>query len=96
MHFLSSIPHSPRDVYLYVAAGVVFLLLVVWIVARFGRHRYVVVRASEPVQMVTIQLGRIADAIEHLALAVDRKSPPAEEVARSENDRHVTLSTFGR
>ena len=88
MPSLSSIL-SYREVYL--AAGAVFLLILTWIWARYGRRRYVVIRASEPVLTATLQLSRIADAIEHMAVAVERASSPANE-----SGGHVSMSMFGR
>lgn len=89
MPSLPSIPFSRGEVYL--AAGAVFLLIAIWIWARYGRRRYVVIRASEPVMTATLQLGRIADAIEHLAIAVERASSPANE-----SGGRVSMSMFGR
>ena len=88
MPSLSSIL-SHREVYL--AAGAVFVLLLTWIWARFGRRRYVVVRTSEPIQTATLQLGRIADAIEHLAVSIERASPSGDE-----GGKRVSVSMFGR
>ena len=89
MPSLQTIPLLPREV--YIAAGAVFFLLVVWIWARYGRHRYVVIRSSEPVQTTAIQLGRIADAIDHLARSLETSRIPADE-----DSRHVSMSMLGR
>jgi hypothetical protein len=90
MPSLSAIPFSHKEVYL--AAGAVFFLILTWIWARYGRRRYVVIRASEPILTATHQLGRIADAIEHLAVAVER----AASSSANESGGRVSMSMFGR
>jgi hypothetical protein len=88
MQSLSTIPLLPREV--YIAAGAVLVLLMFWIGARYSRHRYVVIRASEPVQTVAVQLSRIADAIDHLAASIEAKS------AADENGKHADMSMLRR
>jgi hypothetical protein len=76
---LPSIPHMSREV--LVAIGVVVALLALWIWARYGRRRYVEIRKSGAIDDVSYQLGRIADALERLAVLAsprDSSQPPAE------------------
>jgi hypothetical protein len=42
--------------------------------------------------MISVQRGRIADAIDHLAASIEAKSATAQE----ENEKRVSMSMLGR
>ncbi len=93
MRFLDSIQQLPREA--LVAIGVVIALLLLGLWVYYTRRHYVVIRRSDATQTIASELGRIADALERLAiLAAPRESqPPVEsQPPRREN----WLSMFGR
>ncbi len=93
MPSLPPIPHVPREV--LVAIGAVVVLLALWLWARYGRRRYVVINKSSATESIAYELGRIATALERLAtVATPREAqPPAEE----QPPRRVNwFSMFGR
>jgi hypothetical protein len=88
MPSLLALPHLPTSVYF--AAGVVVVLLVEWLLLRLGRRRYLVLGQSEATQLAIIHIGRIADAIDRLASAMESRN-------RTEDDRtgNVGMPMFG-
>jgi hypothetical protein len=82
LSFGSTIAALPKAV--FIAAGTVFVLLLV-VVWALNRRRYVVIGESEPFRMAVIQLGRIADSLERLSLnlAAETKAPAEEKETRS-------------
>jgi len=101
MRFLSA--HSISPVQVYIGAGAIFLLLVLWIFARYGRHRYLHFKESETLRITAIQLGRMADAIEHLAVSIDRMdlperraALPAPDASIGQGEQHDNMSMIGR
>ncbi len=92
MKYLQSITSLPMGVLL--AAGAVVVLLVILIWARYGRRRYLVIEHMEAAEIIALQLGRVADAIERLAPLPRPQPPPPREEEKT--TRRVGLSMFGR
>jgi len=90
MQFLQSITSLSKDVLL--AAGAVVALLIL-IAARYGRRRYLVIEHIEAAEVIALQLGRIADAIERLSPLPHTQPPPREE---EKSTRRVSMSMFNR
>jgi hypothetical protein len=88
MPSLSAFAHLPTSVYF--AAGVVVALLIEWLLLRLGRRRYLVLGQSEATQLAIVHIGRIADAIDRLASAMESRN-------RMEGDQtgNVGLPMFG-
>jgi hypothetical protein len=106
MRFLSSLPQIQKEV-LFAVGGVIGVFILLWLWSRFTRRRHLVIAQSETTDMMAIQLGRIADAIEHLAAASRQQEsrpipaetmPVAPEASPSSSTRqhHVSLSMLGR
>jgi hypothetical protein len=94
MHYVYWVLSLPRGV--LIGAGTVVVLLLMWSWARFGRRHYLVVKKSDATQMITYELGRIADALERLS---STPLPPlrAEEANTSPNPaKRINMSMFGR
>jgi hypothetical protein len=91
MQFLQSITSLPRE--MLWAAGVVVALLVILIWARYGRRRYLVIEHIEAAEIIALQLGRIADAIERLSPLPHPPPLPREE---EKTARRVSMSMFNR
>jgi hypothetical protein len=90
MLFPPSIAALPKQ--LLVALGAVAALLIIWLWARYGRRRYLVIKKSDATEALTHELSRIADALERLA--VPRETQPTEE---QKPPRRVNwMSMFGR
>jgi len=94
MQFLQSITSLPRE--MLWAAGVVVAFLVILIWARYGRRRYLVIEHNEAAEIIALQLGRIADAIERLAPLLPRPQAPLPPREEEKTTRHVAQSMFGR
>ncbi len=79
MPSLPPIPQVPREVLIVI--GAVVVLVVLWLGARYGRRRYIVVGKSSASDELLYELSRIASALERLAtLATPRETqPPADE-----------------
>jgi hypothetical protein len=93
MPSLPTIPHLSRGVLF--AAGAVVLLLLIWLWAHYGRRRYLVIRKSEATEAIVNELGRIADALERLA--IPRETQPSAPVEEEKRPQRVNwLSMFGR
>ena len=90
MSFPPSIAALPRQ--LLVALGAVVVLLVIWLWARYGRRRYLVIKKSDATEALTHELGRIADALERLAAPRETQSTEEQKPPRREN----WMSMFGR
>lgn len=88
LHSLASLPRE-----LLWGAGAVAVLLVIVIWARYGRRRYLVIEHIEAAEIVALQLGRIADAIERLSPLPHPQPPPREE---EKSTRRVSMSMFSR
>ncbi len=91
MPSLHSLASLPREVLW--AAGAVAALLVILIWARYGRRRYLVIEDIEAAEVIALQLGRIADAIERLSPLPHPQAPPREE---EKTTRRVSMSMFNR
>jgi len=103
MSSLPAIPPVPRSALIF--AGTIVALIVVWLWARVARTRHVVIRASESVQATVIQLDRIANALERIAILADARNRATQERDAREAKRtadakpeagHVAMSAFGR
>lgn len=93
MSYLSWISHLPKDVLAGAAAVFLLLLFLLWM--RFGRRHYLIVKKSDATQLITYELGRIADALDRLAV-VNEPSPPPGEQAQTQTHKRLSLSIFGR
>jgi len=91
MQFLQSITSLPKGV--LVGAGAVVALLMILIWARYGRRRYLVIEHNEAAEIIALQLGRIADAIERMSPLPRPQPPPREEEKPA---RRVGMSMFNR
>ncbi len=94
MHYVSWILNQPREV--LVGAVAIFFLLVFWIWVRFGHRQLVVVKQSDATQLITYELGRIADALDRLS-----SLPPPRETLRpteagASQEKRISMSMFGR
>ena len=93
MQYLHSITSLPREALWAIGAAVVLLVILIW--ARYGRRRYLLIEHNEATEILALQLGRFADAIERLApLPRPQAPPPPRE--EEKNNRRVGASMFGR
>jgi len=95
MQYVTWILNLPRGV--LIGAGAVVILLLIWSWARFGRRHYLVVKKSDATQLITYELGRIADALERLSSSPLPPPLRAEEANPAPNpSRRISMSMFGR
>jgi uncharacterized protein (TIGR03382 family) len=71
----------PRGILVAGGAGIVLVLLLLWLVARLSRRHVVVIGESESIRTAIVQLSRIADSLERLSLSLQMK-PPVEGEAK--------------
>lgn len=77
VQFAPTIAALPKAVLVAAGAGVVLVLLLLWLVARLSRRHVVVIGESESIRTAIIQMARIADSLERLSFSLQTK-PPAE------------------
>ncbi len=94
MPSLQSITSLPREALWAAGAAVSLLVILIW--ARYGRRRYLVIEHNEAAEIIALQLGRIADAIERLAPLLPRPQAPLPPREEEKTTRRVGLSMFGR
>jgi hypothetical protein len=81
-----------------VVAGILFL----WFLARLSHRPYLVFNQADNPQLVLVQLGRIADALDRIAQSAEKTAPieekhsdaPGEEKPRAMSA--MSMSMFGR
>ena len=82
-----------------VAAGVVAVILFLWVLARLSHRPYIVRDQSEAERAVAIQLGHIAESIDRLARSLEARTlteqvPAVEPIEVKPHG--MSLSMFGR
>jgi len=93
MYYVHEILSLPPGV-LSAIAGVVIVLLALWLSALLSRRHFITIKRSEETELIAFELRRIADAVERVASAREAQAapPPLESTA----GKSVGLSMFGR
>jgi hypothetical protein len=87
---------------LFMAGVLLAIGFLLWIALYFSRKRIVVVKASSGTDQITMELSRIADALERIAnRRADRATASATQETRTQpppqtESRGVAYSMFGR
>jgi hypothetical protein len=79
LRFAPTIATLPKVVLVAAGAGVVLVLLLLWLVARLSRRHVVVIGESEAIRTAIIQMARIADSLERLSFSLQAKPPTEAE-----------------
>ena len=90
VHSILSLPPGA----LFAVAGILIVLLALWLSALLSRRHFITIRRSEETELIAFELRRIADGIERIASA--REAQAAPPPAESSTGRTVGLSMFGR
>jgi hypothetical protein len=77
--FAHAISALPRGILVAGGAGIVFVLLLLWLVAHLSRRRVVIIGESESIRTAIVQLARVADSLERLSLSLQSKLPAEGE-----------------
>jgi len=94
MRYLTYVSHSPKGV--FIAAAVLAGLFVIWLIARLTRRQTIALVPSEATDMIAMQLGRIADALERSSAPLQNSRPLISAPPEDGEQRHVNMSMLGR